>query len=230
MADRKFITGYQGYFNPSQVVTIPAGESVSETIPTGGMVLAGLILPSLLTGTALTFLVGDALEGYQATGQAVFGGTTTDGDTITLNGVEITFVDLDPEDNEVLIGATAAETVANLQAFLDATEDEDLLALTYESAGDLLLVTAIEHGVAGNAIEFAKNSTDITLTPSGGFLTGGGFRPLYDASNAQVSMTVTAGRAYAVDPKNFQGVVFLQLKSGSTEVSQRTIICSLKGL
>lgn len=226
-----FVTGYSGFFNPAQQVEIAAGGTESDPINTGGMCLTGIILPSLFTGTALTFLVGDSLDGFQATGQAVFGGTCTDGDTLTVNGFVMSFVDtvVDPE-TEIEIGGTAEETLDNLIAFLDATADEDLLACTYAKFGtNLLFVQAVEHGTGGNAFTFAKSSSNITLTPSGGTLTGGGFRALYNASNAQVSMTVAAGRAYAVDPANFQGVSYLKLKSGTTETATRNIVCSLKG-
>lgn len=225
-----FITGYQGFFNPSQQVVIAAGETESGVISCGGMVLTGIILPSLFTGSALTFLVGDSALGYQAKGQISFGGTCTDGDTLEINGVTITFVDADPVDNEVLIGATAQETADNLVAFLAATEDEDLLACTYEQFDTLIVVTAVVYGTDGNAITFDKSSSDITLSPAGGTLAGGGFRPLYNSSNSQVSMTVTQGRTYAVDPTPFQGVGFLKLKSGSTEATTRVIYCTLKGL
>ncbi len=223
------VTNYWGNFLPSKPVLIASGAQLSGVIDCGGMSLVGIILPSVFTGTTLTFEVGDSAEGYQSTGQAVFGGTTTDGDTIELNGVVITFVDEDPGAYEVLIGATAAETAANLQAFLDATEDADLLALTYVTSGATLMVTAVIHGVDGDAYTFDKDSTDITLTPSGGTLSGGGFRPLYTAANSQVSMTVAQGRTYAVDPVNFHGVPFLKIKSGSAELAARTVICSLRG-
>lgn len=227
---RPFVTGYQGYFNPGQSAVIAAGQQSSVPINTGGMSLAGLILPSLFTGTAITFEVGDSLDGFQASGQAIFAGPTTDGDTLTINGVALTFVDASPGPLEILIGADEEETVANLQDFLSATDDEDLLECTYVSAGAGLLVTAVEHGTDGNSIVFAKSSSDITLTPSGGTLSGGGFRPLYTAANALVTMTVAAGRAYAVDPNNFHGVSFLKIKSGSVEAVARTLTASLKGV
>jgi len=58
----------------------------------------------------------------------------------------------------------------------------------------------------------------------------GTYTPLYDASNSAVSMTVAQGRAYAVDPANFQGIQFIKIVSNATEGSARTIICSTKGL
>ncbi len=190
----------------------------------------GILLPSLFTGTALTFLVGNSADGYQATGQAVFGGVGTALDTITINGTVITFVASSPGALQVLIGATAAETAGNLQTFLAASVNAGLLACTYDTVDTVLTVTAVAHGTAGNAIVFSKSSTAITLTPSGGFLTGGGFRPLYTASNSAVSMTVAAGRRYAVDPTNFQGLEFFKVKSGSAELSARTLSLALKGI
>lgn len=223
------ISGYIGYFNPRLLVTIAAGDTESTVIQCAGFVLMNIILPALFSGTALSFLVGDSTDGFQATGIATFTGTTTDGDTIEINGVTITFVDADPGDFEVLIGGTSADTAQNLFDFLDATDDEDLLACTYSLVGLVLTVLAVVHGTDGNAYTFAKSSTNITLTPSGGTLTGGGFRPLYNPSNALVSMTVAQNRCYAVDPTFLQGVPFLKIKSGTTETSARTLVCTLKG-
>ncbi len=229
MLQPDLISGYQGYFRPNIPVSIAQSATDSGAIQCGGFLLCGISMPSIFTGTALTFLVGNSVDGYQANGEILFGGTTANDDTITINGVAITFKTADPTGNEVLIGGTAAETAQNLKDFLDATDDDDLLACTYSISGALITVTAVVHGTAGNAYTFAKSSSDITLTPSGGVLTGGGFRPLYSASNSLVSMTVAAGRCYAVDPANFTGVQFLKLRSGSTELNARTITCTLKG-
>lgn len=225
-----YITGYLGFFNPSQSVVIPAGDTFSAPINCAGFCLTGIILPSLFTGTGLTFYAGDSSIGFQANGEILLTGTTSNNDTITINGTVITFKSSGPSGNQVLIGADAAGTAANLFAFLAASLNAGLAACTYSLAGDVITVLAIVHGTAGNAYTFAKSSSDITLTPSGGTLSGGGFRQLYDASNSAISMTVAQGRCYAVDPANFQGVQWLQIKSGTTETSARTLICSLKGL
>jgi hypothetical protein len=113
------ITGYQGFFNSAQNVTIANGAQLSSEINTGGMALVGLYLPAALTGTAITF-------------QA----SSTSGGT-----------------------------------YLDV----------YNSAG-------------------------------------------------QVSYTVAPSRYIAIDPKDFQGMIYLKLKSGSAEGAARTITVSLKGL
>lgn len=223
-------TGYTGFFNPDQHVAIASGDTESEVIGCLGFVLVGLILPSIFTGTSLTFLVGDSPSGFQARGEILFNTNPANGDTITINGVLITLVTGTPSGSQVQIsGVNAAGTMANLQAFLDATVDPDLLACTYSSSGTLMTVVAVTAGEDGNAISFAKSSSHMTLTPSGGTLSGGGFTPLYDASNAQVSMTVAAGRAYAVDPTNFQGISYFKIKSGATELNARTVSCQLRG-
>ncbi len=225
----KFVTGYQGFFNPSQAVSIAASGTDSEVINCGGFVLTGISLPTLFTGTALSFLVGDTTDGFQATGSILFADKPTNGDTLTINDTVITFVDATPTGNEVLIGADGPTSAALLQTFLAASLDAGLAACTYATNGALTIVTAIVHGTAGNAYTFAKSASVLTLTPSGGTLGGGGFRPLYNSSNSLVSMTVGAGRCYAVDPANFQGVRYLKIKSGSSETAARSLICSLKG-
>lgn len=58
---------------------------------------------------------------------------------------------------------------------------------------------------------------------------GGSYIPVTGISGSAISYTVAAGKYYAVDPKDFQGINFLKIKSGSAEGAARTLICSLKG-
>ncbi len=222
------ITGYQGFFNPSRPVTIAQSAQISSAIGCGGFVVTGIIFPQLFTGTALTFLVGDSSDGYQAEGEIVFSGLPTAAETLNINGTTLTFVAATPGLNEVLIGATATDTAANLYAVLIASVDSNLILCSYALNGTVVTVKSIVHGTAGNAYVLTESATNVAVSGSGA-LAGGGFRPLYNSSNSLVSMTVAAGRAYAVDPANFQGVGFLQIKSGSAETAPRTVILTLKG-
>ncbi len=224
------LNGYQGNFAPRIVTSIAQGAQESSAIRTSGMSLVGIQVPAVLTGTALSFTVGDAADGFQASGQVAFSGTTANNDTLTINSVVITFKTVLTTGNQVLIGGTAAETASNLYDFLIASQVAGLLACTYELEGALVLVTAVVHGTAGNAYTFAKSSSDIALSPAGGTLTGGGFRPLYDSTNTLISYTVAAGRTYAIPPTNFQGLEYFKLKSGSVELAARALIVSLKGI
>lgn len=115
----KFVTGYQGYFNPKQETIIALGQTESAAINCGGMALCGIKLPATFTGTALTFEMSDAIDG--------------------------TYV------------------------------------------------------------------------------------PVTSSSGSAISYTVAANKYAAIDPKDFQGINFLKIKSGSTEVAARTLVCSLKG-
>lgn len=48
-------------------------------------------------------------------------------------------------------------------------------------------------------------------------------------SGTSLSYTVAANTYCALDPKDFQGIHFLKIKSGSSEAADRTLILSLKG-
>ncbi len=225
---RALVSGYQGYFNPGIALSIAQGATESDPIKTGGFSLVGLMFPALFTGTALSFLVGDSIDGFQAIAEIVLTGNPANGNTVVIKGTTITFVTAPPVGNQVLIGLTAADTAAALYAFLAASDDANLVAMTYALQDTVVSITAVVSGTAGNAYTLTKVGANISV--SAATLTGGGFRPLYNASNALISMTVAAGRAYAVDPANFQGVAFLKIKSGTTETAARTVICTLKGI
>lgn len=58
----------------------------------------------------------------------------------------------------------------------------------------------------------------------------GTFVPLKSTtSGTALSYTVAQGTYCALDPKDFQGVQFLKIKSGSAEGAARTLTCMLKG-
>jgi hypothetical protein len=48
-------------------------------------------------------------------------------------------------------------------------------------------------------------------------------------SGTSLSYTVAQGTYAAIDPKDFYGVQFLKIKSGSAEGADRTLLLSLKG-
>lgn len=55
----------------------------------------------------------------------------------------------------------------------------------------------------------------------------GTYSPVYDASDALVVVTVTAGRAYAF-PIALFGAAFIKIRSASAEAAERIIDCGLK--
>jgi len=92
-------------------------------------------------------------------------------DTLTVNGTAITFVAASPSGNQVLVGPTNIATAANLQAFLAASSDANIDDATYSTVGNVVSVTAVLAGTAGNSFTLAKVSSHITL--SGATLSGG---------------------------------------------------------
>lgn len=48
-------------------------------------------------------------------------------------------------------------------------------------------------------------------------------------SGTTLSYTVAQGTYCALDPKDFQGLRFIKIKSGSSEGASRTLTCSLRG-
>lgn len=115
-----YLSGYQGQFNPAQSVVIASSATDSAAISCGGLVLCGVKLPATFTGTAISFLMCDTVDG------------------------------------------------------------------TY---------VAVKSTTSGTALSY----------------------------------TVAQGTYCAIDPRDFQGISFLKIKSGSTEGAARTLVCSLKG-
>jgi len=92
-------------------------------------------------------------------------------DTLTVNGIALTFVAVSPVGNEILVGPTVAQTAANLQTFLQNSVNASLTVATYSTASTLTTITYKTTGTAGNGFTLAKSSSHITL--SGATLSGG---------------------------------------------------------
>lgn len=102
-------------------------------------------------------------------GAVLTGGVAAD--TLTVNGIAITFVASGATGNQVLVGVSAAATAANIQTFLSAATDPELLEATYATVSNVTTITYREIGTQGNSFTLAKSSSNITI--SGATLTGG---------------------------------------------------------
>lgn len=92
----------------------------------------------------------------------------TAGTTITLNGTVVTFVASGAVGNQVNIGATSADTVTALIAFLNGSADANLSVATYESFGtSRLRIVHKTPGAGGEAYTLAASSANIRLPASG---------------------------------------------------------------
>lgn len=90
------------------------------------------------------------------------------GDTLTIGGQAITFVDADPVGLQVRTGATLAETATNIVNFLNSTPS---LGVTASAVGSVVTLKAIDPGTAGNGLTLAKNGANIAV--GGATLAGG---------------------------------------------------------
>lgn len=124
-----------------------------------GMWLAGLLGAPTTTQQA-------------ATGTITFADNPTADDTITLNGVEWTFVSSGASGAETNIQGTLADTLAQLVTDLNGSADTDIDDATYTENDTQLIITHDTAGAAGNAYTLAASAD----TVSGATLTGGGYR------------------------------------------------------
>ena len=110
-------------------------------------------------------------------------GTRAAGDTVTVNGRVYTLVAVDTvigenDFSKVSVGASANECAANLAEAINAREKQQLNGGQVRAtvATNVVTVTAIVEGVAGNAYTLAETGNTFTVsgaTLSGGNATGG---------------------------------------------------------
>lgn len=108
-------------------------------------------------------------SGDFATGTITVSSNPSDADTLTLNGVVLTFkTTLTGAAHEILIGSTTALTAANIAAMINATPAAYLMDASV--ATNVVTVEATAIGTAGNSVTMAKSGTNPTL--SGATLAG----------------------------------------------------------
>lgn len=134
------------------------------------------------------------LEAPTAVGDITFAVNPLNLATITLNGTVVTFKAAGPLGaNEVLIGATLADTLAALQVFLAASADAEIVKFeTWIDPTDTkLLLKAAAAGAGGDALTIAAS----VATPSGATLTGGTATSI---ATAMAGLSTSSG-AYVAD-------------------------------
>lgn len=117
-------------------------------------------------------------QGVAATGSYAFSAQPEEDATVTIAGEDVTFVASGgvAANLEVDIGATLADTLANLCRVLNASDDADIAAMTYRVnlKGDALLIIHDTIGTAGNSVTLAASTVPASnATPSAATLAGG---------------------------------------------------------
>lgn len=108
-----------------------------------------------------------------AVGNIQFTGVPSANDTVTIDGTLITFIahGSPPSGSQVAVGVDIPSTLAATLAFLNASQDVNLVKCDYFSDGaSKIYLAAAASGSAGDSITLAKSSTAITL--SGATLAG----------------------------------------------------------
>lgn len=122
------------------------------------------------------FVINSATTGagVKASGTLTVATNPAPADTITVNGIVITFVAAAPGANEVLIGATAMLTAVNLCTFLSNSVSANLLLMTYtvDALTGIVTLRAASVGVAGNSLTLVS-SAPLVVVRSAATLLGG---------------------------------------------------------
>ncbi len=115
-------------------------------------------------------------QGRAATGTITFSAQPADSATITVGGQAFTFVPSAPTANQILKGATLAETVANAVRALRASAVAGVTAASYRSnlAGTAIEITHNTIGTGGNSFALTVGTSPASnATASGSTLSGG---------------------------------------------------------
>ena len=88
-----YISGYEGTFNPAVAAVIANTEQESSAINLAGRNFCGIYLPAAFTGTALTFLASDAIDGDYLPIKV-----TTSGTALSYTVAQGNYVAVNPQD------------------------------------------------------------------------------------------------------------------------------------
>ena len=142
----------------------------------------------------------------KASGKFTFEQNPVANNTIGIDSNVYTLVASDAGDDEILLGSTLAETMANIVA--KGFGDDVTAEIT---ADDEITITAVQPGTDGNSIQMKKNSSYISI--SGTYLSGGTANntvvaKLQDSDDGTNFADVDGGAITLVDPKKgTQGVL-----------------------
>lgn len=162
-------------FGKTSINQLIMGRDCKVKAPLAETTLENMV--AVMPGAALT-VTGGAV----ATGTLTIATNPAANDTVLVNGVTLTFKAVPASGYEVAIGATAAESAANLAAVLSASADPKLAAATYSAAAAVVTIkygnaliygTAGMKGVEGNGFTLATGTAGAKVTVSGATLTGG---------------------------------------------------------
>ncbi len=144
---------------------------------------AGVPLCARNIGLWLKLLLGapTTTAGIAATGSYTFSAQPANSATITVGGQAFTFVTGTPTANQIKIGATLAETIANAVVALNASVVAGVAVATYRADANVIRITYDTLGTSGNAMTIVAGSSPASnATASGATLSGGAASGAYN--------------------------------------------------
>lgn len=165
--------GFSIPINGSTVNVTGLDLSTATNLNAVASAVAAALAPATCVWTGSQFVVTSNTTGagVKASGTITFTGNPLANDTVTVNGVVITFVAASPTGNQVLIGASGALTAVNLNTFLNASSNPSIAAGSYSVASGVVTVKYDTVGTAGNSFTLAESATNVAV--SGATLSGG---------------------------------------------------------
>ncbi len=163
-------------------------------------------------------------SGLHANGYVTFAvaGVPLNADTITINGQAITLVTGVPTIHQVQIGASAEITAQSFKAEINAYPA--LYDVTASGEAEVITLTAIAAGTAGNSITMTESATNVTV--SGATLAGGsasgviGTTGNYEVDTARGRVYIVAAPADITDGDTIAITYDLQVGSRSLVVDE----------
>lgn len=167
--------GFKVSINGAAVSTVASLDFSAATNLNG---VASIITAALTgatcvwTGQSFKIISSTTGAGAFASGTISLTGQPSANDSFTIDGTVITFVASSPVGSQVVIGTSTAATLANLLAFLQASQDANISLANYsQGTGNVIIVTDKLPGTAGNAFTLVKSGTNLAVSAS--TLTGG---------------------------------------------------------
>jgi len=182
----------RGYLNQEfQSNTTEINRIVTDTKFNSVQLLDGSLFDKSDISTNVSDPLGEGSgKGVAASGSIDFSpGNVTAGEFVTLNGVKVYFT-ATGGGKTVQVGATKTASAQNLQAFLAASDIDQLKQATYSISTTTVTITAKQTGTIGNAYTVVEGTANLTV--SGATLTGGTNGDL-EASATIANGTVTIG-------------------------------------
>lgn len=199
-----------------------SGIVESVTVQPGLWYQLGVTADNPIGVSDLASATASATIAVAASGTLTFGGQPTAADTITINGIAITFVASGAVGSQVNIGGNAAGTAQALATYINA--HSDTLHVTSSGASNVLTLTHITPGTAGNALTIAKSGAQPAL--SGATLTGGSAGSVTALTSADWSVELDTGRFTVSDtiaPESVVAVTYAtSVAAGTTVITAAT--------